>query len=161
MVLMRDTGAVISPFNSWLFIQGLETLPLRMKQHSESALAIAQHLEAHPKVKKVNYPGLESNHNYVVGQNYFNGGHSGLLSFEVEDRVAAQKIADATEIFSIVANIGDSKSIITHPASTTHQQLSEQELIDAGVPGGLIRLSVGLEDTEDLIDDLEKALGAV
>jgi len=161
MVLMRDTGAVISPFNAWLFIQGLETLPLRMKQHSESALAIAKYLEAHPKVKRVNYPGLESNPNYLMGQKYFNGGHSGLLSFEVEERQTAQKIADATEIFSIVANIGDSKSIITHPASTTHQQLSEQELIDAGVPGGLIRLSVGLEDTHDLIVDLKKALGAV
>jgi len=159
LALLRDLGAAPSPFNSWLYIQGLETLALRMRQHSDSALAIAKHLEAHPKVKKVNYPGLESDPNYVLGQNYFKGGHSGLLSFEVEDKVTAQKIADSTEIFSLVVNIGDSKSIITHPASTTHQQLSEQELIDAGVPGGLIRLSVGLEDTQDLIDDLEKALG--
>lgn len=159
LALLRDLGATPSPFNSWLYIQGLETLPLRMKQHSESALVIAKHLEAHPKVKKVNYPGLESDVNYVLGQNYFKGGHSGLLSFEVEDKETAQKIADSTEIFSLVVNIGDSKSIITHPASTTHQQLSPQELIDAGVPGGLIRLSVGLEDTQDLIDDLEKALG--
>jgi O-acetylhomoserine (thiol)-lyase len=159
LALLRDLGAAPSPFNSWLYIQGLETLALRMKQHSDSALAIAKHLEAHPKVKKVNYPGLESDANYVLGQNYFKGGHSGLLSFEVEDKETAQKIADSTEIFSLVVNIGDSKSIITHPASTTHQQLSAQELIDAGVPGGLIRLSVGLEDTQDLIDDLEKALG--
>ena len=159
LALLRDLGAAPSPFNSWLYIQGIETLPLRMRQHSDSALEIAKFLEAHPKVKKVNYPGLESDHNYVMGQNYFKGGHSGLLSFEVEDKATAQKIADSTEIFSLVVNIGDSKSIITHPASTTHQQLSAQELIDAGVPGGLVRLSVGLEDTQDLIDDLTQALG--
>lgn len=159
LALLRDLGAAPSPFNSWLFIQGLETLSLRMKQHSESALAIAKYLEAHPKVKKVNYPGLESSENYAIAQKYLKGGCSGLLSFEVEDKETAQKIADATEIFTLVANIGDSKSIITHPASTTHQQLSVQELIDAGVPGGLLRVSVGLEDTQDLIDDLTRALG--
>jgi len=159
LALLRDLGAAPSPFNSWLYIQGLETLPLRMRQHSSSALAIAEFLEAHPKVGKVNYPGLKSDANYELGQKYFKGGHSGLLSFEVADKETAQKIADSTEIFSLVVNIGDSKSIITHPASTTHQQLSAQELVDAGVPGGLVRLSVGIEDTQDLIDDLNKALG--
>ncbi|WP_373030215.1 O-acetylhomoserine aminocarboxypropyltransferase/cysteine synthase family protein [Sulfurovum sp.] len=159
LALLRDLGAAPSPFNSWLYIQGLETLPLRMKQHSDSALTIAEFLEAHPKVGKVNYPGLKSDANYELGQKYFKGGHSGLLSFEVADKETAQKIADSTEIFSLVVNIGDSKSIITHPASTTHQQLSAQELIEAGVPGGLVRLSVGIEDTQDLIDDLAKALG--
>ena len=156
--LLRDLGAVPAPFNSWLYIQGIETLPLRMKQHSASALAIAVFLEAHPKVAKVNYPGLQSDANYALGQKYFKGGHSGLLSFEVSDKQSAQKIADSTEIFSLVVNIGDSKSIITHPASTTHQQLSAKELEEAGVPGGLVRLSIGLEDTEDLINDLTKAL---
>ena len=159
LALLRDLGAAPSPFNSWLYIQGLETLPLRMKQHSSSALAIAQFLEKHPKVKKVNYPGLQSDPNYVVGRKYLKGGHSGLLSFEVEDLKSAKRVADSTEIFSLVVNIGDSKSIITHPASTTHQQLSKQELMDAGVPEGLIRLSIGLEDTQDLINDLAKALG--
>jgi len=159
LALLRDLGATPAPFNSWLNIQGLETLPLRMKQHSSSALAIAEFLEAHPKVGKVNYPGLKSDANYELGQKYFKGGHSGLLSFEVVDKETAQKIADSTDIFSLVVNIGDSKSIITHPASTTHQQLSAQELIDAGVPGGLVRLSVGLEDTQDLIEDLKRALG--
>jgi O-acetylhomoserine (thiol)-lyase len=159
LALLRDLGAAPSPFNSWLYIQGLETLPLRMRQHSSSALAIAEFLEAHPKVGKVNYPGLKSDVNYLLGQKYFKGGHSGLLSFEVADKETAQKIADSTEIFSLVVNIGDSKSIITHPASTTHQQLSAKELIDAGVPGGLVRLSVGLEDTQDLIDDLSRAIG--
>jgi O-acetylhomoserine (thiol)-lyase len=158
LALLRDLGGAPSPFNSWLHIQGLEHLPLRMKQHSASALEIAKFLESHPKVQKVNYPGLASDNNYVLGQKYFEGGHSGLLSFEVKNKETAQKIADNTEIFSLVVNIGDSKSIITHPASTTHQQLSAQELIEAGVPGGLVRLSVGLEDTRDLIEDLTKAL---
>jgi len=157
--LMRDLGATPAPFNSWLNIQGLETLPLRMKQHSSSALAIAEFLEAHPKVSKVNYPGLRSDDNYENAQKYLKGGFSGLLSFEVADKETAQKIADGTDIFSVVVNIGDSKSIITHPASTTHQQLSDEELIDAGVPAGLVRLSVGLEDTQDLIEDLKRALG--
>jgi len=157
--LMRDLGATPAPFNSWLNIQGLETLPLRMKQHSSSALEIAEFLEAHPKVSKVNYPGLKSDANYELGQKYFKGGHSGLLSFEVADKETAQKIADGTDIFAVVVNIGDSKSIITHPASTTHQQLSDKELIECGIPAGLVRLSVGLEDTQDLIDDLTKALG--
>ena len=159
LALMRDLGATPAPFNSWLNIQGLETLPLRMKQHSASALAIAQFLEAHPKVNKVNYPGLSSDVNHANAVKYLKEGYSGLLSFEVSDKETAQKIADNTDIFAVVVNIGDSKSIITHPASTTHQQLSEQELIEAGVPGGLVRLSVGIEDTQDLIDDLTKALG--
>ncbi len=156
--LLRDLGATPSPFNSWLYIQGLETLPLRMKQHAQSALKVAEYLEAHPKVKKVNYPGLKSNTNYNLAKKYFSKGQSGLLSFEVSSKEEAQAIADSTEIFKVVVNIGDSKSIITHPASTTHQQLSTKELIEAGVPAGLIRLSVGLEDTQDLIKDLEKAL---
>jgi len=158
LALLRDLGATPSPFNSWLYIQGLETLPLRMRQHSSSALTIAKFLEAHPKVNKVNYPGLESNVNYALAQKYFPKGQSGLLSFEVDNKEQAQAIADKTEIFKVVVNIGDSKSIITHPASTTHQQLSATELIEAGIPAGLIRLSIGLEDSEDLIKDLEKAL---
>ena len=156
--LLRDLGATPSPFNSWLHIQGLETLSLRIKQHSSSALEVAKFLESHPRVKKVNYPGLESNSNHAVGEKYFKNGYSGLLSFEVSDKETAQKIADSTDIFSLVVNIGDSKSIITHPASTTHQQLSPKELLEAGVPAGLIRLSIGLENTVDLINDLAQAL---
>ncbi len=159
LALLRDLGAAPSPFNSWLYIQGLETLPLRMRQHSSSALAIAEFLENHPLVEKVNYPGLPSDKNYHLAQRYLRDGYSGLLSFEVKDIETAKKIANGTEIFKLVVNIGDSKSIITHPASTTHQQLSAQELIDAGVPAGLIRLSVGLEDAGDLIADLKQALG--
>lgn len=160
MVLMRDTGAVLSPFNAWLFIQGVETLSLRMKQHSKSALQIAQWLEKHPRVKKVNYPLLESDKSYANAQKYLTKGSSGLLSFEVEDFETAKKVLDRVEIFSIVANIGDSKSIINHSASTTHQQLSPEELKKAGVSSGLIRLSVGLEDSDDLIADLKASLEA-
>jgi len=158
LALLRDLGAAPSPFNSWLYIQGLETLALRMRQHADSALAIATFLENHSKVKKVNYPGLESNKNYPLAQKYLPKGQSGLLSFEVEDMQTAKAIADKTEIFKLVVNIGDSKSIITHPASTTHQQLSPQELSEAGVSAGLVRLSVGIENTQDLIADLQKAL---
>ncbi|MDD3596523.1 MAG: O-acetylhomoserine aminocarboxypropyltransferase/cysteine synthase family protein [Sulfuricurvum sp.] len=160
MVLMRDTGAVLSPFNAWLFIQGVETLFLRMKQHSQSALSIAQWLEKHPKVKKVNYPLLSSDKSYKNAEKYLTKGASGLLSFEVDDFETAKKVLDSVEIFSIVANIGDSKSIINHSASTTHQQLSKEELKKAGVSEGLIRLSIGLEDCDDLIADLKAALDA-
>jgi len=159
--LLRDLGAVVSPFNSWLFIQGLETLSLRMKEHSRNALMLAEFLESHPKVKKVNYPGLQSNKNFKNAQKYFTDGLcSGLLSFEVESLEAAEKIVNATQLYSLVVNIGDSKSIITHPASTTHQQLSQEELQACGVPAGLIRISCGLESAKDLIEDLKQALEA-
>ena len=157
--LLRDLGATVSPFNSWLFIQGLEHLSLRMREHSKNALELATFLESHPKVKKVNYPGLKSNANYANAQKYFDeGASSGLLSFEVDSLEVATKIVDATELYSLVVNIGDSKSIITHPASTTHQQLSSDELIACGVPQGLIRISCGLESSEDLIADMKQAL---
>lgn len=159
--LLRDLGAVVSPFNSWLFIQGIETLSLRMREHSKNALALAEFLESHVKVKKVNYPGLKSNSNYANAQKYFEGGAcSGLLSFEVESLEEAVKIVNATKLYSLVVNIGDSKSIITHPASTTHQQLNETELIACGVPSGLIRISCGLESANDLIADMKQALEA-
>ncbi len=157
--LLRDLGAAVSPFNSWLFIQGLEHLSLRMKEHSKNALELATFLESHPKVNKVNYPGLKSNANYANAQKYFDGGaSSGLLSFEVDSLEDATKIVDATKLYSLVVNIGDSKSIITHPASTTHQQLSPDELVACGVPQGLIRISCGLESSKDLIEDIKQAL---
>ena len=160
--LLRDLGAAPSPFNSWLFIQGMETLPLRMQKHSQNALAVAEFLEKHPKVKKVNYPGLPSNTNYTMAQKYFkNGMASGLLSFELTSFEEAKKVVDSVKIFSLVVNIGDSKSIITHPASTTHQQLSDEELKACGVPSGLIRLSCGLESADDLINDLKQALESI
>lgn len=159
--LLRDIGAVSSPFNSWLFIQGLEHLSLRMREHSKNALELATFLESHPKVNRVNYPGLKSNSNYENAQKYFEGGAcSGLLSFEVNSLEEATKIVNATELYSLVVNIGDSKSIITHPASTTHQQLNSEELAACGVPAGLIRISCGLESIKDLIADIKQALEA-
>ena len=159
LAMLRDFGGAPSPFNSWLNIQGLETLAIRMEQISNSALEIAKFLESHPKVKSVNYPGLESSRSYKNAQKYLKDGKaSGLLSFILDSKEAAQKVAESTKIFSLVVNIGDSKSIITHPASTTHQQLSKEELEAAGVPEGLVRLSIGLEDTKDLIEDLAQAL---
>jgi len=162
LALLRDFGGAPSPMNSWLNIQGLETLALRMREHSQNALKIAKYLESHKKVLSVNYPGLESSPSYENAQKYLKEGMaSGLLSFTLPDKEGAQKVAESTKIFSLVVNIGDSKSIITHPASTTHQQLSKEELESAGVPEGLIRLSVGLEDVDDLIADLEMALALI
>lgn len=155
--LSRDLGAVLSPFNSWLLIQGTETLGLRIEKHSENALKVAKFLESHPKVKSVKYPFLESDGNYKKAKKYLKGG-SGILSFDVGDFDTAKRVMDKTEIFTIVTNIGDSKSLITHAASTTHQQLSSEELKACGISQGLIRLSIGLESVEDLIGDLEQAL---
>ncbi len=157
LALLRDFGAVLSPFNAWLFILGLETLHLRIKAHSENAQKIAKFLATHPKVKNVNYPFLENNENYKRAKKYLKYG-SGIISFELNSYEEAKEFVSKLKIFSLVTNIADSKSLVTHPASTTHQQLSKEELKNAGVPEGLIRLSIGLEDVEDLIEDLERAL---
>lgn len=157
--LLRDIGATLSAFNAWQLIQGLETLSIRVKEHSKNALKVAEFLESHPKVKSVNYPGLKSSKlNEYVKANFTDGLASGLLSFEVADFETATSVLDNVKIFSVVVNIGDSKSIITHPASTTHQQLPANELAAAGITPGLIRLSIGLENADDLINDLKEAL---
>jgi len=159
LALLRDIGASQAPHNSWLLIQGLETLSLRVDKHSDSTLEIAKYLESHPKVKSVNYPGLESNENYNKAQKYFKDGKaSGLISFEAENYDEAKKIIDTAKLFSVVVNIGDSKSLIVHPASTTHSQIPEDELIEAGINPTTVRLSIGLENPIDLIEDLEQAL---
>ena len=155
----RDIGATQSPHNSWLLIQTLETLALRVDRHSDNALEVAKFLESHPKVKSVNYPGLESNKYYAKAQKYFKGGKSsGLISFDVESFEEAKRVIDSAKLFSVVVNIGDSKSLIVHPASTTHSQMSPEELAKAGVNPVTIRLSIGLENTIDLIEDLNQAL---
>ncbi len=157
--LLRDIGATAAPMVSWMLLQTLETLSLRMDKHSSNALEVAKFLESHPKVKAVNYPGLESNAYYEKAQKYFKGGKaSGLISFDVASFEEARKVIDSTKLFSVVVNIGDSKSLITHPASTTHSQMSEQELEKAGINPVTVRLSIGLEDTADLIEDLNQAL---
>ena len=157
--LARDIGAVQSPHNSWLLIQSLETLSLRVEKHSSNALEVAEFLETHNKVNKVSYPGLKSNAYYDKAQKYFKDGKSsGLISFEVDTYQEARRIIDSTKLFSVVVNIGDSKSLITHPASTTHSQMNEEELLAAGINPVTIRLSIGLENTLDLIKDLNQAL---
>ncbi|WP_368029997.1 O-acetylhomoserine aminocarboxypropyltransferase/cysteine synthase family protein [Arcobacter sp. s6] len=157
--LLRDIGAAQAPFNSWLLIQTLETLSLRVDKHSDNALEVAKFLESHPKVKAVNYPGLASNKYYDKAQKYFKGGKaSGLISFDVSSFEEARKVIDSAKLFSVVVNIGDSKSLIVHPASTTHSQMSPEELVKAGVNPVTIRLSIGLENTVDLIEDLNQAL---
>ena len=157
LALLRDFGAVLSPFNAWLLILGLETLHLRIKAHSDNAMKIAKFLSTHPNVKNVNYPFLEGNENYKRAKKYLKLA-SGIISFELESYERAKEFVKKLKIFSLVTNIADSKSLVTHPASTTHQQLSKEELVNAGVPEGLIRLSIGLEDVEDLIEDLKRAL---
>lgn len=159
--LLRDTGAAISPFNSFLLLQGLETLHLRLERHSENALKVARFLESHPAVESVSYAGLESHPSYKLAQKYLPKGQGAILTFEIKGGVeAGKKVINAVRLFSHLANVGDSKSLIIHPASTTHQQLSEEEQISAGVEPGLIRLSIGTEAIEDILFDLEQAIQA-
>jgi O-acetylhomoserine (thiol)-lyase len=155
---LRDLGAAISPFNAWQIIQGLETLALRMDKHSKNALELAKWLQSRPEVAWINYPGLEQNAYYNLAQEYLPKGQSGIVTFGVKGGYeAAKKVVDSTQVFSLLANIGDSKSLIIHPASTTHQQLPDASQLATGVTKDLIRLSVGLEDITDLITDLEIA----
>nr|WP_313521519.1 aminotransferase class I/II-fold pyridoxal phosphate-dependent enzyme [Brevundimonas diminuta] len=161
-VLLRNTGAAISPFNSFLILQGLETLALRMDRHVENATAVAQWLKAHPKVEWVNYAGLEDHPSNPLVRKYFGGKASGLLTFGVKGgREAGARFQDAVKIFTRLVNIGDAKSLVCHPASTTHRQLSPDELKKAGVTEDTVRLSVGIEHIDDLIADLDQALAAV
>jgi len=155
---LRDFGGALSPLNAFQILQGLETLPLRIKKHSENALELAQWLEKQAAVTWVNYPGLENNKYKKLAEVYLPEGQSGLVTFGVKGGFeSAKKVADNTKIFSLLANIGDTKSLIIHPSSTTHQQLNEEEQLAAGVTTDLIRLSVGLEDIEDLKSDLKEA----
>lgn len=156
---LRNIGATLSPQSAWILLQGLETLELRIKKHSESALEVAKFLESHSLIKSVAYPGLENNpyHN-LLKQYYVDSQSSGLISFEAQSHEAAQKICNSTDIFSMVVNIGDSKSLIIHPASTTHSQLSKEELQSGGITPCTVRLSIGLESSKDLIADLKQAI---
>ncbi|MCM2990470.1 homocysteine synthase [Bacillus safensis] len=157
--LLRDLGAALSPFNSFLLLQGLETLHLRLERHSENALKTAQFLQDHPLVDWVSYPGLESHESYELAQTYLPKGQGAILTFGIKGgREAGKKLIDSVHLFSHLANVGDSKSLIIHPASTTHQQLSEAEQKATGVTPELIRLSVGTEAIEDILADLEQAI---
>lgn len=160
---LRDTGAALSPFNAWQILQGVETLPLRIRKHSENALAVAEYLSKHPKVSWVNYPGLKTDKNYALAKKYHKRDlYGAILGFGIKGGVAeAKKFIDGLELFSLLANVGDAKSLAIHPASTTHQQLTPEEQASAGVTPDFVRLSVGLENIEDILFDLEEALKKV
>jgi O-acetylhomoserine (thiol)-lyase len=162
VTLLRDLGATISPFNSFLFLQGLETLHLRMIRHSENALKVAEFLKDHPKVAWVNYPGLSDSPQFAKAQKYLSKGAGAIIGFGVKGgKEAGVKFINRVKLLSHVANIGDAKSLVIHPASTTHQQLTEDEQLATGVTPDFIRLSVGIENVEDIIEDLDQALQGV
>ncbi len=159
--LLRDIGPTLAPFNAFLFLQGLETLPLRIREHSRNALAVAQWLEKHPAVSWVNYPGLASHRDHARAQRFLKGGYGGIIGFGIKGgREAGGKVVDSVKLFSHLANIGDAKSLIIHPASTTHQQLTPEEQVSTGVSDDFVRLSIGLENLDDIIADLDQALKA-
>ena len=159
---LRDLGSAPSPFNCFQTIQGLETLSIRIKKHSENALKVAEWLENQDKVEWVNYPGLKSSKYYDLSKKYLKNGQSGIVTFGLKGGFdSAKKLTDNTKIFSLLANFGDSKSLIIHPSSTTHQQLNEEQQKSTGVTSDLVRLSIGLEDPVDLINDLKEALNSI
>jgi O-acetylhomoserine (thiol)-lyase len=159
MEIMRTFGPSLSPFNAWMLLQGLETLPVRMERHSENALAVARFLQSHPMVSWVNYPGLPGNKYHDLARKYLSKGGSGLLNFGVKGGASAgEKFIEGATFMSHLANIGDAKTLIIHPASTTHRQMSEEEQAKAGVTPDMIRISVGLETLDDILWDIDNAL---
>lgn len=156
---LRDTGAAMSPFAAFLFLQGIETLHLRMPRHCENATKVAEFLEAHEAVEWVNYPGLKSHKYNALAEKYLTNGKGAILGFGIKGGMeAGKKFINACQLCSHLANIGDAKTLVIHPASTTHQQLSEEEQRQAGVSPEYVRVSVGIEDADDIIDDLKQAL---
>jgi len=159
--LLRDLGPALSPFNSFLFLQGLESLPLRIERHSSNALAVARWLEKNPSIEWVSYPGLASHPSHKLATKYLTGGFGGVVTFGLKGGVdAGRKLIDSVKLFSLLANVGDAKSLIIHPASTTHQQLSAADQVASGVTPELVRISVGIEHVDDIIADLDQAIGA-
>jgi O-acetylhomoserine (thiol)-lyase len=157
--LLRDLGPALSPFNSFLFLQGLETLPLRVKKHSENALAVAQFLKSHPLVEWVNYPGLTEHPSHDLARKYLKGNYGGIVGFGIKGGLeAGKKFIESVKLLSHLANIGDAKSLVIHPASTTHQQLTKQEREATGVTEDYIRLSIGIENIQDIKEDIDQAL---
>ena len=161
-ILLRDTGAAISPFNAFLLLQGVETLSLRLERHAENTAKVVDYLNNHPLVEKVNHPSLADHPDHELYKKYFPDGGASIFTFEIKGgKEAAWKFIDNLEIFSLLANVADVKSLVIHPASTTHSQLSEEELLDQGITPGTIRLSIGTEHIDDIIADLEKGFAAV
>ena len=161
-ILLRDTGATLSPFHAFIFLQGLETLSLRVERHVSNALKIVEFLKNHPKVEAVHHPSLESEPSHAAYQKYFPNGGGSVFTFEIKGGAAeAQKFIDSLDIFSLLANVADVKSLVIHPASTTHSQLTEEELLDQGIKPNTIRLSIGIENVNDLTEALDEAFKAV
>ena len=159
---MRDTGAAISPFHALLLLQGLETLSLRVERHVSNALQVVQFLSQHPKVKAVNHPSLPNHPDHALYQRYFPNGAGSIFTFELKGgQTEAHRFIDNLQLFSLLANVADVKSLVIHPASTTHSQLNENELQQQGITPGTIRLSVGTEHIDDLLDDLEQAFAQI
>ena len=162
LIMLRNLGACISPDNAWIFLQGIETLALRMERHSQNAAKVAEYLKSHGKVDWVRYPGLDDHASAANAKKYLKNGFGGMVVFGIRGgRKAGAKFIDSLELLSHVANVGDAKSLAIHPSSTTHSQLSDEQQTDAGIPPELIRLSIGIEHIDDIIGDLEQALAKV
>ena len=156
-ILLRDTGAAISPFNAFLLLQGVETLSLRVERHAENTKKVVEYLVNHPQVEKVNHPSLPEHPDHALYEKYFPNGGASIFTFEIKGgQGSAHKFIDNLEIFSLLANVADVKSLVIHPATTTHSQLSPEELLDQGIRPNTIRLSIGTEHIDDIIADLEK-----
>ena len=161
-ILLRDTGATISPFNAFLLLQGVETLSLRLERHAENTKRVVEFLDNHPQVEKVNHPSLPDHPDHVLYKRYFPNGGASIFTFEIQGgQEEAHRFIDSLEIFSLLANVADVKSLVIHPATTTHSQLSPEELLDQGIKPNTIRLSIGAEHIDDIIADLEKGFAAV
>ena len=161
-VILRDTGATLSPFHAFIFLQGLETLSLRVERHVSNALKIVEYLANHPQVEAVHHPSLPSEPSHELYKKYLPNGGGSIFTFEIKgDAKTAQKFIDHLAIFSLLANVADVKSLVIHPATTTHSQCTEQELLDQGIKPNTIRLSIGTENIDDIIEDLEEAFKAV
>ena len=159
---MRDQGAAISPFNAFLLLQGIETLSLRLDRHAENTKKVVEFLQNHPKVAKVNHPSLSDHPDHQLYEKYFPNGGASIFTFEIKGgKEAAWKFIDNLKIFSLLANVADVKSLVIHPATTTHSQLSDEELADQGISQSTIRLSIGTEHYEDIIDDIQNAFDSI
>ena len=160
-ILLRDTGAAISPFNAFLLLQGVETLSLRLERHAENTKKVVEFLSGHPQVLRVNHPSLPEHPDHKLYERFFPNGGASIFTFEIAGgKEAAFKFIDSLKIFSLLANVADVKSLVIHPATTTHSQLSEEELLDQGITQGTIRLSIGTEHIDDIIADLETGFAA-
>jgi O-acetylhomoserine (thiol)-lyase len=162
VTLLRDTGSALSPFNAFLFLQGLETLSLRVERHVANSLKVLDFLKNHPQVEKLNHPALPNDRDHALYKKYFPNGAGSIFTFEIKgDANKAKKFTESLELFSLLANVADVKSLVIHPSSTTHSQLSEEELLSGGIKPNTVRLSIGIEHIDDIINDLKLGFNAI